>query len=112
MSWIHRIRASFQKQELDENLEDELQFHIEMRVKELVATGMSPEEAHYKAARLFGNQMLLKEKTRDMDTIDWIQNAGQDLRFAVRMLRKSPCLPALQCWSWRWALAPTRRSLV
>src|SRR5882762_3640124 len=90
MSWVHRIRASFQKQELEENLEDELQFHIEMRVKELVATGMSPEEAHHKAACLFGNQMLLKEKTRDMDTIDWIHNAVRDLRYAVRMLRKSP----------------------
>jgi predicted permease len=90
MSWVHRIRASFQKQELEENLEDELQFHIEMRVKELVATGMSPEEAHHKAACLFGNQMPLKEKTPDMDTIDWIQNAVQDLRYSVRMLRKSP----------------------
>src|SRR5258708_9589518 len=90
MSRVHRIRALFEKQELEENLEDELQFHIEMRVKELVATGMSPEEAHHKAACLFGNQMLLNEKTRDMDTIDWIQNAVQDLRYAVRMLRKSP----------------------
>jgi hypothetical protein len=41
------------------------------------------------ALRLFGNWLLLKERTREMDTIDWIETLWQDLRFACRMLRKN-----------------------
>ena len=90
MSWARRLRSSLQKQKLDENLDEELQFHIEMRVKEFIAAGMTPEDARRQAARLFGNRVLLKERTRDMDTIGWIETLGQDLRYGVRMLAKNP----------------------
>jgi hypothetical protein len=76
MSWIRRLRSSFQKQRLEEHLDDELQFHIEMRTQEFIAGGMAPEEARRQAARLFGNRTLLKERTRDMDTIGWIETLG------------------------------------
>ncbi len=71
MSWARRLRSSLQKQKLDENLDEELQFHIEMRVKEFIAAGMTPEDARRQAARLFGNRVLLK-KGRGT----WIQSAG------------------------------------
>src|SRR6266849_3890918 len=90
MSWIRRLRSSFQKQNLGEHLDDELQFHIEMRTQEFIASGMTPADARYKAARLFGNRVLLKERTRDVDTIGWIETLGQDLRYGVRMLAKNP----------------------
>jgi predicted permease len=77
---------------LDDQLDDELQFHIEMRTQEFVAAGMTPEEARRQAARLFGNRVLLKERTRDMDTIGWIETLGQDLRYGARMLAKNPGL--------------------
>src|SRR5437899_8732090 len=90
MSWITRLCASFRKDQLEENLDAELQFHLEMRTHEFIASGITPEEARLRALRLFGNQMLLKEKTRDMDTIAWIETLGQDLRYASRTLRKNP----------------------
>jgi predicted permease len=90
MSWINRLRGSFRKNKLDDQLDDELQFHVEMRTQELIAAGMAREEASRQAARLFGNQTLLKEKTREMDTIGWIETLGQDLRYASRTLRKNP----------------------
>src|SRR5713101_5526121 len=90
MSWIHRIRSFFEKQKLEDQLDQELQFHIEMRTQEFVAAGMTPEQAQYRAQRLFGNQTLLKERTREMDTIGWIETFGQDLRYAARTLRKNP----------------------
>src|SRR5260370_19720819 len=89
MSWIRRLRSSFQKQKLEENLDNELQFHIEMRTQEFIAAGMPPDEARRQAARLFGNRMLLEERTRDVDTIGWIETSEQDLRYAVRMLAKN-----------------------
>src|ERR1700694_5086974 len=90
MAWVSRLLASIRKNKLEDQLDDELQFHIEMRTQEFITAGMAPEEAHRQAARLFGNQMLLKERTRDMDTIGWIETLGQDLRYAARTLRKNP----------------------
>lgn len=90
MSWIRRVRYSFQKQRLEENLDDELEFHIEMRTQEFVARGMVPEEARRHALKQFGNSTLLRERTRDMDTIRSFETLLQDLRYGLRMLRKAP----------------------
>src|SRR6266404_4193615 len=89
MSWIRRLRSLFEKQKLEDQLDEELQFHIEMRTREFVAAGMTAEEARQRAARLFGNQLLLKERTREMDTVAWLETLLQDLRYALRMLRRS-----------------------
>lgn len=90
MPWFSRLLGSLRKNKLESKLDDELRFHIEMRVQEFIAAGMTPVEAQYRAQRLFGNQQLLKERTRDMDTIGWIESLLQDLRYAFRQMRKSP----------------------
>ena len=90
MSWVRRLAGSLRKNRLEDQLDDELRFHIEMRTQEFVAAGMTAKEARYRARRLFGNPLLLKERTRDMDTIGWIDTMLQDLRYAFRMLRWNP----------------------
>ena len=90
MSWLNRILGSLRRNKLEDQLDDELQFHLEMRTKEFIAAGMDPENARYRARRLFGNQLLLKERTRDMDTVGWIDSVLQDSRYALRMLRRNP----------------------
>ena len=90
MSWINRVLGSFWKNKLENQLDDEMRFHIEMRTQEFISVGMTSKEARDRAMRLFGNQTLLKERTREMDTIGWIETLWQDLRYATRMLLRTP----------------------
>jgi len=95
MSWINRLFSSLRKNRLNDQLDDELQSHLEMRTQEFITAGMGAEEARYRAQRLFGNQLLLKERTRDMDIIGWMETLGQDVRYAGRMLAKNPGFSAV-----------------
>ena len=90
MSWLSRLKSLLQVQRLEHDLDDELLSHIEMRTEDNLAVGMSPEEARYDAQRRFGNLTLLKEETRAVDIVGWMEATGQNLRYAGRMLRRNP----------------------
>jgi hypothetical protein len=90
MLWINRLIGSLRKDKLDEHLDDQLRFHIEKCTQEFIAVGLTAEKARYQARRLFGNQMLLKKRTRDMDTIGWLETLWQDLCYGALMLAKNP----------------------
>ena len=61
MKFFHRIRTQFSKQKLDQELFEELTFHIEKETEENIAAGMSEEEARYAALRKFGGIDQMKE---------------------------------------------------
>ena len=90
MSWFRKLRDTFGPHRMDEELDDEFQFHLEQRVDEFIAQGASPEEARLRAARLFGNRAHLRESTRDRDVLQGLQSVMQDLRFAARNMRRNP----------------------
>jgi predicted permease len=90
MSWLSKLTSTLRPNRLQDDLDDELRFHIERRADELIAQGMPPDQAHREAARRFGNQTLLKESTRDRDVLVWLETALQDIRYALRTLRRSP----------------------
>jgi len=64
--------------------------NIEMRAADNTAAGMSPQQARYEAQKRFGNTTLLKEDTRGVDIISWLDETARDFRLALRLLQRSP----------------------
>jgi predicted permease len=94
MLWIQRLwtklQTLFRSEQAAQLLDDELQFHLEQQTAENVAAGMSKEEARYAAMRIFGNRTMVAENARATWGWIWVEQVGQDLRHALRTLRKSP----------------------
>ncbi|HEV2489240.1 MAG TPA: ABC transporter permease [Candidatus Acidoferrales bacterium] len=85
-----RFRSLFRRHDADHELDSELRFHLDRQIAANIAAGMSPAEARRQAMLEFGGVEELKEECRDMRRINWLQDFVQDLRFGLRMLRKSP----------------------
>src|SRR5207248_11399467 len=84
-----RLRSLFRWAQADQELDDELRDHLERKTEEYVAQGMAREEARRRARLDLGGVEQTKEKCRDARSVNWIQDFIQDLRFGLRMLRKS-----------------------
>ncbi len=95
MSFIARLKGLLKRGRLDRELDEELRSHVEMRTADNVAAGMSPEAARFDAQKRFGNTTLLKEDTRAVDIIGWLDECARDFRYALRMLQRSPGFTAV-----------------
>src|SRR5216117_1026247 len=84
-----RLRSLFRWAQADQELDDELRDHLDRKTEEYVARGMTQEEAHRRARLDLGGIEQTKEKCRDARRVNWIQDLIQDLRYGLRMLRKS-----------------------
>src|SRR3954447_6872260 len=93
MSWREFISnfktSSFGRTELEGQLDDELRDHIERETAKNIEAGFSPEEARRRALVDFGGVAQIKEDVRDSSRFMWLETALQDIRFALRMLRKN-----------------------
>ena len=90
MGIFRRLRTTVQPRPLDAAIDDELRFHIEQRIDDFIAAGMSPGEARRQAELLFGNRTALSESTRERNLLVWLATTLQDLRYALRGMRRRP----------------------
>ncbi len=99
MRWIYklllRIRSLFRRSRVEQELSEELRFHVEKLIQEKVAKGMSQGEARYAALREVGGLDQIKEECRDMRRVNYIENFGQDICYGLRMLAKNPGFAAV-----------------
>src|SRR5215813_7480602 len=90
-----KLSFYLRRDQFDRELEEEMQFHLEMKAQDNAEAGMEPEETRYAAKQQFGNQSLLREVSREMWGVRSIEALFQDLRFGIRMFLKSPGLTAV-----------------
>ena len=87
MSWWRRL---LKRGEMERHLDAELRFHFDGLVADNLRAGMSEPEARRSARLEFGGVEQVKEECRDARGTRWIEDLWQDLRFALRTLRKTP----------------------
>ena len=90
MAAFRRISNLFHRSRVDREINAELQSHIDLRIDDNIAAGMSPAQARRDALLRFGNPTVTREQTVGQDVTLGIESLGSDIRYAWRQLRKSP----------------------
>ncbi len=87
---LYSLRALLRKEETEQELDEELRFHLEKETEKKVKNGISATEARYAALRSFGGVERVKEECRDVRGVRLIEALWQDLRYGLRMLNRKP----------------------
>ena len=94
MAWTdrmwRRLQTLFRRERFAKELDKEIQFHLDAQIAEYVAAGMNPEEARRAAMRAFGSGTVVKEDAWQTWGWTWLEQIGQDARYALRQLKKTP----------------------
>lgn len=90
MNLIRRFFAFFRRSQLDREMAEEMQSHLDMETAHNRAAGMSSDEARYAARRAFGGIDQIKERERDERDWAWLEQPVKNLRFAARSLIRTP----------------------
>jgi len=90
-----RLRALFFRREMDEELQAELQSHLEMQARKYLSAGLTPQEARRQARLQFGGFESAKEECRDARGVNFVETLSRDLRYALRGFRRTPRFTAV-----------------
>src|SRR5262245_17384784 len=97
--WIARIRLicryAFRRRRVEEELDEELRYHIDRQMREELNSGLPPEEARAAAIRSMGPIARSIDESRDVTRVKFIDDLSRDLRYAGRSLRRNPGFSAV-----------------
>jgi len=85
---LRRWRALTRRKELEDQLDDELRFHLQKDIEQNIRNGMSPEDARFAALKAFGAVDQSKEECRDARGVTLLENTIRDVSYSVRVLVK------------------------
>ena len=85
-----RVTGLFLRRRLDDDLEDEVRFHLDMLVADHMKRGLSERDARAAAMRGFGGVIQMKETYREQRSLPWLEMMIQDVRYSARTLVRTP----------------------
>ncbi len=92
--WLYtvplRLRSLFRRRQVEQDLDEELRYHMEKKAEEFAARGMAPEQSRRAALRTMDGLTQRKEECRDARRLNPLDNALRDVRYSLRVLAKSP----------------------
>lgn len=95
MAFLNKLWNTIRSRPLQDDLNEELRLHLELRIAEFERSGMDAEKARVAAIQQLGNSALHAERMRATDVVVWLETLVKDLRYGLRQLRRNPMFAAM-----------------